>query len=343
MDEADGGSDDSMRSRAPASSRKLHVLLEMNRRVLAAGIAAFVFVGTVVVGLAAAGPAQLTAGDPVETLFQAHVTAIVTGVTLVLTLNQLVLSQELGAAGDQRERMEGATTFREDVADAIGLAIAPADPAEFLAAMLDAADERAEALADAAPDDGEVADHVTELTDAVRSNAVTTSDSLRGTEFGDFEVVSAALDFNYSWKLYAAKRLRAQHGDALSDEAQEALDDLVDLLSLFGPAREHIKTLYFQWELVDLSRVMSYAAVPALLVTTTVLAFFDPTAPWLAGSTLGVADVLLVFAVANTVAVVPFAILLAYVLRIATVAKRTLSIGPFILRDTDRSFDYEGA
>jgi hypothetical protein len=29
--------------------------------------------------------------------------------------------------------------------------------------------------------------------------------------------------------------------------------------------------------------------------------------------------------------------LTAYVLRIATIAKRTLAIGPFILRDTDRS------
>ncbi|WP_440988878.1 hypothetical protein [Haloarchaeobius baliensis] len=343
MDEAEGGSDDSMRSRAPESSRKLHVLLETNRRIVAAGIAGFVFVGTVVLGLAVAGPAQLTAGDPIETLFQAHVTAIITGVTLVLTLNQLVLSQELGAAGDQRERMEGAMTFREDVADAVGLAIAPADPAEFLTAMLDAADERAEALADAASADGEAAEHVTALTDAVRSNAATTSNSLEGSEFGDFDVVSAALDFNYSWKLYAAKRLSSEHADELSEEAQEALDDLIDLLSLFGPAREHIKTLYFQWELVDLSRAMTYAAVPALLVTSTVLVFFDPTAPWLAGSTLGIADVLLVFALANTVAVVPFAILLAYVLRVATVAKRTLSIGPFILRDTDRSFDYDDA
>ena len=332
MDEADGASEDSMRSRAPESSWKLHVLLETNRRVVASGIAAFVFVGTVVLGLAVAGPAQLTAGDPVETLFQAHVTAIITGVTLVLTLNQLVLSQELGAAGDQRERMEGATTFREDVADAIGLSIAPADPAEFLRAMLDAADERAEALADAAGSNPEAAEHVTALTDAVRSNAATTSDSLEGSEFGDFDVVSAALDFNYSWKLYAAKRLRAEHGDALSGEAREALDELVELLSLFGPAREHIKTLYFQWELVDLSRAMTYAAVPALLVTSTVLAFFDPTAPWLAGSTLGIADVLLVFALANTVAVAPFAILLAYVLRVATVAHRTAAAGPFTIR-----------
>jgi hypothetical protein len=32
-------------------------------------------------------------------------------------------------------------------------------------------------------------------------------------------------------------------------------------------------------------------------------------------------------------------VLLAYVLRIATVAERTLSIGPFILRETSRETD----
>jgi hypothetical protein len=37
----------------------------------------------------------------------------------------------------------------------------------------------------------------------------------------------------------------------------------------------------------------------------------------------------------------PFAFLFSYILRIVTVAKRTLSIGPFILRETDRSRDLD--
>ncbi|WP_435346208.1 hypothetical protein [Haloarchaeobius sp. HRN-SO-5] len=344
MDEAHADTDDSIRGRARAPSWKLRILLDANRWVVAGGIALFVFLGTVVAAVVTDGMALLTDGDPIETLFQAYVTAIVTGVTLVLTLNQLVLSQELGAAGDQRERMDGATTFRDDVADAVGVAVAPADPAQFLTALLEAADERAGDLSAAGPGgDGEVADHVQTLTEAVSSNAESASESLEGTTFGDFDVVSAALGFNYSWKLYAAKRLKAEHGDSLSDDAMDALDGLIELLTLFGPAREHVKTLYFQWELVDLSRAITYAAVPALLLTSVTLVFFDPTAALFAGSTFGVDNGLLAFSVAATVAVVPFAILLSYVLRVATVAKRTLSIGPFILRETDRSFDWEEA
>ncbi len=78
-------------------------------------------------------------------------------------------------------------------------------------------------------------------------------------------MVAAALNYNYSWKLYAARRIRAENADRLTEAAHRAFDDLVDALELFGPAREQFKTLYFQWALVDLSRTMLYASVPALL------------------------------------------------------------------------------
>jgi predicted Rossmann fold nucleotide-binding protein DprA/Smf involved in DNA uptake len=55
----------------------------------------------------------------------------------------------------------------------------------------------------------------------------------------------------------------------------------------------------------------------------------------ISGTALGVDAVVVLAAAAVTVAVAPFLLLLAYVLRIATVTKRTLSIGPFILRETD--------
>ncbi|WP_313691618.1 hypothetical protein [Halorarum halobium] len=41
------------------------------------------------------------------------------------------------------------------------------------------------------------------------------------------------------------------------------------------------------------------------------------------------------------VSLLPFAFLLSYILRIVTVTKRTLSIGPFILRETDWSRDLD--
>jgi hypothetical protein len=59
------------------------------------------------------------------------------------------------------------------------------------------------------------------------------------------------------------------------------------------------------------------------------------------GTTAGVTDLVWVVSAAATVSLLPFAVLIAYILRIATVTQRTLAIGPFVLRETDRSTDVE--
>jgi len=77
------------------------------------------------------------------------------------------------------------------------------------------------------------------------------------------------------------------------------------------------------------SRGVLAAGLPALLVAVCMIAFFDP-----AGDVARSLGVVPVVALASTVAVLPFFVLTVYVLRIATVTKHTLSIGPFILRET---------
>ena len=349
------GSDDpsdTMRRRAEESRLKLWMLLEANRWVVAAVVLAAFVAGSVAVASILPSRVVVEVGDPVETLFQALVTATITGVTLVVSINSLVLSQELGPLGDQRERMEGAMSFRQDVEDELGMDVAPATPAAFLSELIGAAEDRARALSDAAEAmEGDDAGRVTEYAAELRRHASSIESELSGEEFGTFDVLSAALNFNYSWKIYEARGLRASLGESAPQSEQEdggeaasptedelralseALDDVVAVLTLFGPAREHVKTLYFQWELVDLSRAMLYSAVPALLVATNVL-LFHGVLPAFSATTLGVAHYVWIVALATAVTLAPFAILLSFVLRIGTVAKRTLSIGPLILRTT---------
>ncbi|GAA0536568.1 hypothetical protein ABNG02_11985 [Halorubrum ejinorense] len=331
-----GAPDDGLRERADRNRAVLWLLLDADRRLVTAVILSVVFLGLLAAGALLPGAAEaVSGGDSVDTLFQGLLTATITGVTLVLTLNQLVLSQELGAVGDQRERMDGAMEFRRDAAAILGEPVSPTDPATFLGALVETTSERATALRQAVsgPADGELDGAVEDLTTAVVENASRTTAELDGARFGAFEVIGAVLDFNYSWKLFAARRLRERHGDELNEPATAALDDLIEALRLFGPAREHFKTLYFQWELIDLSRRMLAAAVPALLVAAGMVAFFDAAAP--ATTAFGVEAVVVWVAAAAAASLVPFALLLAYILRIATVTKRTLSIGPFILRETD--------
>ncbi|UPV76277.1 hypothetical protein M0R89_03210 [Halorussus limi] len=344
----DGGDSqprDTMRERADESSWKLWVLMEANRWAVTGALLVGVFAALVVVGVLDPSPLQrsVAQSDPTETLFQAFVTAIITGVTLVVTLNQLVLSQELGPVGDQRDRMEGAMAFREDVEQTLDSPVSPPEPSAFLQALIDETCSRANDLADAVSDsdDPEFRAAVENYVDALEENANEVSDELDEAEFGSYDLLSAVLDFNYSWKIFVARRLHNEHGDALTDDAAAAFDDLEEVLGFFGPAREHFKTLYFQWELVDLSRAMLYSAVPALVVAASMIVYYDAKA--LPGATLGISNDILITSFAATVAVVPFMLLLSFILRIATVAKRTLSIGPFVLRNVDRSdeLDFE--
>nr|WP_227229420.1 hypothetical protein [Salinirubrum litoreum] len=343
-----------MRERADESRVKLWVLTEANRLLVVALFLAVVIGLLLAVGLLVPDPVGfLEEGDPIETAFQSFIGATITGVTIVVTLTQLVLSQELGAVGDQRERMQGAMQFREDTAELFDTPVSPPEPADFLRSLLSVTHDRAETLRDSAGDDNRLAD----LAQSVAENAEGVRDSLSGARFGQFEVISAGLNFNYSWKLYAARRLRAEGGGGdeeegaggvdsddgteLSADQQSALDDLIEALELFGPTREHFKTLYFQWELIDLSRVILVASIPALLVSSFMVLYYEVGSfPALVP---GVPTPVLVVSLAVGFAVLPFAVLLSYVLRIATVAKRTLSIGPFVLRTTDdgREFDWD--
>ena len=317
-----------MRERAERSNLLMYFLLDLHRLVVTFLILLVVFVGVVGASLVIDdAAAALVTDTPVATTFQSLIGATVTGVTLVLTLNQLVLSQELGAVDDQYDRMEGAMTFREDVGDVIG-ETPPAEPSAFLCALIEAIADRARAVGETVDGGDEDARH---LVDATTGNADAVLDRLDGAEFGEFEVVQRSLDFNYSWKLYATNRLTDERR---SEEAREALEDLSEALGLFGPAREHFKTLYFQSELITLSRTVLYVSVPSLVTATAFTLLFDPKN--YPGTVLGLDVGVLLVSAAAAISVAPFAVLLAYILRIATITRRTLAIGPFVLRESER-------
>jgi len=81
----------------------------------------------------------------------------------------------------------------------------------------------------------------------------------------------------------------------------------------------------------------SSSPLGSLVATVSVLVFVDISN--YTGTVVGVDTGVVLVAAAVAVAVAPFAVLLAYVLRVATVTGRTLSIGPFILRETERETD----
>lgn len=296
--------------------------------------------------------AAMEASDPVETLFQALVGSIITGVTLVVTISQLVLSQELGPLRDQQQRMDGAMGFRERVAELLGVPEAPPEPSAFLRAMTLKVDELARDVAAHAReqldgddlDDRPAWEEIADYAELVHDVTGEVADDLDGAQFGTFAVVAAALNLNYSWRIYLGRRLLHAQGSPLQREehaeVRACVDHMLEVLTLFSPAREHIKTLYFEWDLINLSRRILLLAGPALLVAMGALLLLDSPAPPL-GTTLGVADTAWLVGAAVTVSVSPFVLLATYIVRIVTVAKLTLAAGPFILRRTNRRHEIE--
>ncbi|GAB7018502.1 hypothetical protein [Halostagnicola bangensis] len=334
---------DTMAERSVDSTWKHELLLNANRWAITASLMLFVFVGLVVVSQLSPVSLRslLETKEPVHTLFQGLTTALITGVTLVVSINSLVLSQELGAVEDQRERLDGAMKFREDVESSIDAPVSPPEPSSFLQAIIAASEERANDFRSAVSDshDQEFVDRVDDFTDNLTTHADTIRGDLEDAQFGTYAVVKSALDYNYSWKIFRARRIEQSHADSFTDEARDAYDELLESLKLFGLAREHFKTLYFQWELINLSRAMMYVAVPALVVTASMILFFDANAA--SGTVLGIDALVWIVAATTTIAVTPFLILISFFVRIATVAKRTLAIGPFILRESGRGEDID--
>ncbi|WP_049972654.1 hypothetical protein [Haladaptatus cibarius] len=326
-----------MRERANESRLKIWLLLAANRLSVTAVLALAVFV-LFVVAVTILPPAlvpQLRSGDSIETMFSAMLGAIITGVTLVVTIGQLVLSQENGPLGEQRERMENSMDFRDYAEELIG-APSPADPSAFLRELVDVAEQRANAVRDGLSDidSDQLQWEVNEFTESVIGNSETVREQLEGAKFGSFDVLFAALNYNYGWKIYQVERLAHEHEEDLGEPENTRLNELKTALSLFGPAREHVKTLYFEWALVSLSQMILYAAIPALVVAGVMLMTVEGST--LPGTTFGIAHMTVVIGAAFTVTLLPFLLFTSYVLRIVTIAKRTLAIEPLILRDSQR-------
>jgi hypothetical protein len=323
-----------LEGRQGESGVRLWVLLDGNRLVIAGIAALVVFLALAV--LSAFAPFPLAReGDPIDTAFQAFIGAVITGVTLVLTLSQLALSQELGPIGNQRERMDASIQLQRDVEDLAGT-IADPEPSTYLRLLCVASRERADALEDeiADTDDETLRDRISQLNDVIVDTSTTIENRLSEANFGQFEVIRAALNFNYSWKIYMIRRLRREHEEGIDEETAQTLEELLDALTLFGPAREYFKTQYVQWELANLSRVIIYAAIPALVVSIATMYYIDPLS--VSGTTLGIGNIAWIVSASSTIATIPFLILTAYLLRIVTITQRSGATGPFVFRDGER-------
>jgi hypothetical protein len=302
-----------------------------DRRVVTASLLAFVYLA--LVGLWLVNPVEMqsliTETNTVQQLLNTLLGGAILLISIVVSINSLVVSQELTPIGSQHERVVESWEFREQAAEAVGSAVSPAAPGKFLVTILDAVERELDALESAGPDlDAESREAVDEFTADVRQGMEATRDVLSG----DDATVSVTLfgpAYDPAEYIDAARTIRVEHEEAFTGQAQEALTEIIAALQYFATAREYFKTVYYKREFSNLSRDLLYAGLPAILVISYVLLALDAEA--LAGTLLGISRLYLFFSIAYVIALAPFLVLTAYVLRAAIIAEHTVTAGAFII------------
>ena len=260
-------------------------------------------------------------------------------ITVVLAINQLILSEEFGTAGTFFERLDETRDFRRTIEDHTGSRPSPVDPAEFLRTLIEA--KRRAGLGmqnvsreESTPVQGAIDEYV-RSTESVDRDAIET---LGDATFGTFSVIAVILDYNDPWQLQVVRRIREDYRSTLSEPIERQADRVEELLRDIHIARQYFKTVYMQQELADLSKILLYVGFPTLLGGAFVVIAYDNLLamalhPWVYA---------LVVSATITALFSPFAVLLFYVLRIATIARRTAAdFGPFVLQKELPSEDRE--
>lgn len=254
---------------------------------------------------------------------------LLTLLTVALSINQLILSRLFGSAGNLSDQLEGTLDYRRTVEEIADVAVSPNEPTAFIGLLADTLERRvgdfrqevesATVSLNSGDDAESYASAVTDYADHLK-----TADDLNDAS----KVLVITLGIDYADHLDTTREFRSKYGEDLPDEADEALDDVLELLKAVATMRQFFKTLTLQQELAILSRRLIYTGVPAVLVTyflshTYTAASDMPTA-------IDPAYLPIVVAVATGVILLPLAVLVASLLRVATVSLYTVSIGTFI-------------
>jgi hypothetical protein len=273
----------------------------------------------------------LTEEQTVQSLFLTLLSGVILLVSIVVSINSLVVSQELTPIGSQHERVVESWNFRTETARAVEADVAPAAPDEFLQQLIAALDaeldrfgEELDGLEDG---DGEVEGDLREYAADTVEYLRRTEDLLSETGYGELDTRLFSPLYDPTAGLEAARQL--QRGERVPESLSDSLETVITTLQYFVTAREYFKTIYYKREFSRLSRDLLYSGLPSIVVMTYVVLALDANS--FIGRTLAFPDVTLFFSLSYVVALFPFLLLTSYVLRAAVIAERTVTAGAFTI------------
>jgi hypothetical protein len=304
--------------------RRWFLLSGSRNRVAAVVVLGFL---AAITALRLAGVIAVTNPDSVTRSLSNFIGGNITLVTIVISINQLIISREFGTPDEVRERVSEMIDYQEEVeSHALGDEVSPTTPGQFLDFLTDVKRDRAIAFRDALDEcSDEVLADIDRFVDSVVRQADIATETIEGNEYGSFDTLLTIMEIDYSDDIRTARKIGRDHGDDLSEDALGELNELLELLEDVGVARKYFKTLYMQRELADLSKKLLYTGVPAIAAAlVSVWIYGQNVGPMLQTPFLEIIIFLL-----TATAFLPITVLFAYVLRIATVTRGTSSTVPF--------------
>ncbi len=299
------------------------VLIDANRLLMATVVVAGVFVLTealLYANLITVGPEST-----VKTMFGSGVVSgLFTLITVALTINQLISSRVFGSPNTLRERYDGADELRRSVERVTGGSPGPVDTVAFISMLGEEIERLASTLEERAREPpGGVPPMLSEYVSDLSAYAATVTGVSRRME--PAVVTSTLAGSDYARFVSRTDELVSDHADQLSEGAEETIDDIGRMLEALAITRQYFKTIAIQQELAKLSRLIIFTGLPALLVA------FYVTLVYRTSPTSVLNPDLLPVVVGGAIAVViaPLVVLLVYILRIATIMRYTVSVGPF--------------
>jgi hypothetical protein len=302
------------------------VLLSGDRLVVAGGLLVVLLVSYS--ALEVVGFTAVQKFGALSSTFGAFVSGNITLITVVLSINQLVLSRELGGVGALESKIEEVSSFRERVRTETGQEVTPEDPAAFLEMLLQETRTDIDELRrmTESSDEPDLRDELDELTGRLTDHIDHVLGLLDRPDTGVFGALAATLSTNYARELNAVRRIQVRYEDQLSEEAAETLADITRRIKDVDIARQYFKTMYIQAELSYFSRLLLYVGIPAQFVTVATLIAMSKSGGTLSGLPLTLP---ILAPIVVTVAFAPLAMLFSFVLRVATVAQNTVSPAQF--------------
>ncbi|WP_262176092.1 hypothetical protein [Haloarcula laminariae] len=310
------------------------LLLEGNRYAVTGALLTVTFVSILTIGSVWTFEMHrlLVETQAVQTLLTTFLSGIILLVSIVVSINSIILSYDITHVSDQQDRIEGMMSFWRTLSKISDADESPTDPNTFLQVMADVIRRKARELEESTRGSEETfTREIQEYLDQIVGTAEHIENSLTNVRGGKFGVLWIGLEMDYGPLMSRSRRLKATDEDVLSDSGDDNVEELLQALELFATGREYFKTLYYNQEISELSRTLLVVSLPAIVVTaSTILAINAQLLPemWM----FGMPPLLTFVSISFAVALSPFIVLTAYMLRVATVAQRTNGAGPFVLR-----------